>query len=75
MLLKKVFLKHFYIYKVNNKTYYQENRELILNRAREYYENNKERLKKYAINKYKNLSEEEKKKKMEYGKNRYHNIC
>ena len=56
-------------------TYYQRNREIIPNRAKDYYENNKERLRERARNKYRNLSEEEKiKKKTEYGKNRYHNM-
>ena len=29
---------------MNNSTYYQRNREIILNRAKDYYENDKERL-------------------------------
>ena len=41
-------------------TYYQKNRDVILNRAKDYYENDKERLTKQA-NKHRNLSEEEKK--------------
>ena len=41
-------------------TYYQRNRDVILNRAKDYYENDKEILKKHARDKYKNLSEEEK---------------
>ena len=57
---------------MNNTTYYQRNREVILNRAKDYYENDKERLKEQARDKYRNLSEEDKKKKREYGKNRYH---
>ena len=44
-------------------TYYQINRDVILNRARDYYENNKKRLREQAKNKYRNLSEEEKNKK------------
>ena len=44
-------------------TYYQRNRDVILNRARNYYENDKERLREQARNKYWNLSEEEKNKK------------
>ena len=56
------------------KTYYQRNRDVILNRAKNYYENDKERLRKQARDKYRNLSEEEKNKKREYGINRYHNI-
>ena len=42
-------------------TYYQRNREVILNRAKDYYENDKERLREQARDKYRNLSEEEKK--------------
>ena len=44
-------------------TYYQRNRDVILNRARNYYENDKERLREQARNKYWNLSVEEKNKK------------
>ena len=43
--------------------YYQRNRDVILNRAKDYYENDKERLREQARDKYKNLSEEEKNKK------------
>ena len=53
-------------------TYYQRNREVILNRAKDYYENNKELLREKererAKNKYRELSEEEKSIKREYGK-------
>ena len=38
-------------------TYYQRNRDVILNRAKDYYENDKERLREHARNKYGNLSE------------------
>ena len=48
---------------MNNTTYYQRNREVILNKAKDYYENDKERLREQAKNKYKNLSEEKKLKK------------
>ena len=44
-------------------TYYQINRDVILNRAKDYYENDKERLKRQARNKCRNLSEEEKNQK------------
>ena len=43
-------------------TYYQKNRDVILNRAKDYYENDKERLREQARDKYRNLSEEEKTK-------------
>ena len=47
-------------------TYYQRNRDVILNRAKDYYENDKERLRQQARDKYRNLSEEEKNEKTEY---------
>ena len=43
---------------MSEKTYYQRQRETMLNRAKNYYENNKEVLRDNAKNK---LSEEEKK--------------
>ena len=50
----------------------KKNRDVILNRAKDYYKNKKERLRRQARDKYRNLSEEEKNKKRQYGKNRYH---
>ena len=38
-------------------TYYERNRDVILNRAKDYYENNKELLRERAKNKYKELPE------------------
>ena len=67
MVFYKFFYKFFLIYiKMNENTdltYYQRNRDLKLNIAKDYYENNKERLKEQARYKYKTLSEEEKNKK------------
>ena len=37
-------------------TYYQRNRNIILNRTKDYYENDKERLRGQARDKYRNLS-------------------
>ena len=59
------FIKHllfiFSLYKkINNTTYYQRNREIILNRVKDYYENDKERLREEARNKYRNLSKRSK---------------
>ena len=51
-------------------TYYQRNRDVILNRAKDYYELDKKRLREQAKDKYRNLSEEERYKKREYRKNR-----
>ena len=73
-LLSKILFYFFIIYKVDNTTYYQRNREKLLNRAKDYYQNDKERLREQARNKYRNLSEEDKEKKRQYGKNRYHNM-
>ena len=43
-------------------TYYQINRDVILNRSKYYYENDTERLRRQARNKYRNLSEKKKKR-------------
>ena len=43
-------------------TYYQKNKDLILNKAKDYYKKNEETLKEQARNKYRILSEEEKNK-------------
>ena len=51
-----------------NLTYYQRNRDVVLNKAKDYYENHKEKLREQARDKYRNLSEEEKIKKREYEK-------
>ena len=45
---------------MNETTYYQRNREMILKRAKDYYENNTELLREKAKSKYRELSEEEK---------------
>ena len=46
-------------------SYYQKNRNVILNSAKDYCENGKERLRRQARNEYRDLSEEEKKENME----------
>ena len=57
-----MFFIFFLLYiKISNLTYYQRNRGVIVNRAKDYYENDKERLRENARHKYRNLSEEEKK--------------
>ena len=64
-MIKLEFYKKFlFIYKKrNNLIYYQKNREVILNRVKDYYENDKKRLREKARDKYRNLSEEDKNKK------------
>ena len=41
---------------MSQKTYYQKNKDIILNRAKAYYENNKEILRERARNRYRELS-------------------
>ena len=48
---------------MSEKTYYQRNKEVILNRAKEYYRNNKEVIREKARNKYRESSDEQKKYK------------
>ena len=47
---------------MNNSTYYQKNRDIILKRAKDYYYYNIETIRKNMRDKYQNLSEEEKEK-------------
>ena len=47
----------------DEETYYQKNRDVILNTAKSYYENDKERLREQARDKYRNLSEGKKMKR------------
>ena len=53
-------------------TYYKRNREVILNRAKDYYENKKKLLRE-RIN-TENYLKKKKYIKREYGRNRYHNM-
>ena len=46
-------------------TYYQRNKEVILNRANDYYKHNKEVLRERAKNKYRELSDDQKIVKIE----------
>ena len=44
-------------------TYYQRNRDVILNRAKDYYKNDNNRLREQEREKYRNLSEKKKTKR------------
>ena len=55
-------------------TYYQRNRDVLLNRAKDYYENNEKLLRERAKNKYRELTENEKDVKRQYQRDRYHNM-
>ena len=44
-------------------TYYQRNRDVILNRAKDYYKNDKERLREQARDKHRNFLKKKKKRR------------
>ena len=72
---KYIFFMYFFLYiKISQTTCYQRNRDIMLNRTKEYYENNKELSWEQAKNKYRSLSEDEKDIKKQYQKARYHNM-
>ena len=54
------FWEYIKISEISDLTYYQENRDLILNKAKDYYKNNKERLKEQLRDKNRSLPEEKK---------------
>ena len=60
--------------KMSKTTYYERDRETILNRANDYYENNKEKLIKRQETGIENYQKKKKNIKTEYGINRYYNI-
>ena len=55
-------------------TYYERNRDVILNRAKYYYKNKKELLRERAKNKYRELPENDEDIKRLYQRDRYHNM-
>ena len=61
-------------YNWSETTYYQRNKDVILNKAKNYDKNDRERSRDNARDKYRNLSEEENNKKREYRRNRYHKM-
>ena len=71
---KKAHCNFFTYKKVSGATYYERNRDVILNREKDYYENNKELLRERAKNKYRELPKNEKDVKRQYQRDRYHNM-
>ena len=55
-------------------TYYQKNRDTILQKAKEHYEKNKAQKKEYWSNRYHNMTDEERGKVNKYQRNRYCNL-
>ena len=68
--MKKMdYYKNILLYiKMSETTYYQRNKETILNRAKDHHKNNKEVLREIAKKKYIDLSGKEKKIEREYRK-------
>ena len=66
-MIKWVFYKLFLLYIEMSEnadlTYYQRNRDVILNRAKDYYKNDNNRLREQEREKYRNLSEKKKTKR------------
>ena len=59
---------------MSERTYYQRNREVILNRAKKYYHDNEEILREKVANKFRGSSEEETNKERKYGRDSYHKM-
>ena len=59
---------------MSERTCYQRNREVILNRAKKYYHDNEEILREKVANKFRGSSEEETNKERKYGRDSYHKM-
>ena len=55
---------------MNQKNYYERNKEVIFKKTKEYFKNNKEILREKSRNKYRELPDEQKNIKREYRRNR-----
>ena len=51
---------------MQNVTYYQKNKDKLLQKSRDYYEKNKEQRKQYRRNKYNNMNDEERLNVLKY---------
>ena len=51
---------------MENVTYYQKNKDKLLQKPRDYYEKNKEQRKQYRRNKYNNMNDEERLNVLKY---------
>ena len=67
-----------YIYKMiensQRLTYYQKNRDAILQRSKEYYKNNKEKRKDYQRDRFHNMTNEKRDKLNEYRRAWYYKL-
>ena len=59
---------------LENVTYYQKNKDKLLQNSKYYYEKNKEQKKQYRRNKYSNMSDEERLNVLKYRREWYHKL-
>ena len=59
---------------LENVTYYQKNKDKLLQNSKYYYEKNKEQRKQYRRNKYSNMSDEERLNVLKYRREWYHKL-
>ena len=59
---------------LQNVTYYQKNKDKLLQKSRDYYEKNKKQRKEYRKSKYNNMTNEERLKVLEYRREWYHKL-
>ena len=59
---------------LENVTYYQKNKDKLLQKSKDYYEKNKEQRKQYRRNKCSNMSDEERLNVLKYRREWYHKL-
>ena len=59
---------------MENVTYYQKNKDKLLQKPRDYYEKNKEQRKQYRRNKYNNMNDEERLNVLKYRREQHHKL-
>ena len=59
---------------LENVTYYQKNKDKLLQKSKDYYEKNEEQRKQYRINKYSNMNDEERLNVLKYRREWYHKL-
>ena len=59
---------------LENVTYYQKNKDRLLQKSKDYYEKNKEQRKQYQRNKYNNMNDEERLNVLKYRREWCHKL-
>ena len=57
-----------------SKDYYEKNKDVLLQKSKDYYEKNREKRNEYRRNKYNNMNDEEKLNGPKYGREWYHKL-